>query len=47
MGKIPKLVTPEQAVEAIKSNDDVVLANFCSEPKVSTYGPYGALIGAP
>lgn len=28
----PKLVTAEQAVEAIRSNDDVVLSNFCSEP---------------
>ncbi len=26
-------MTPEQAVEAIKSNDDVVLANFCGEPR--------------
>jgi len=28
----PKVVTAEEAVEAIKSNDDVVLSNFCSEP---------------
>ncbi len=29
----PKLVTPEQAVEAVKSHDDIVLANFCAEPR--------------
>jgi 4-hydroxybutyrate CoA-transferase len=28
----PKVVTAEEAVEAIRSNDDVVLSNFCSEP---------------
>jgi 4-hydroxybutyrate CoA-transferase len=28
----PKVVTAEQAVEAIRDNDDVVLSNFCSEP---------------
>ena len=28
----PKVVTAEEAVKAIKSNDDVVLSNFCSEP---------------
>ena len=26
-------VTPERAVEAIRSSDDVVLANFCGEPR--------------
>lgn len=31
--KHPKVVTPQQAVESIKSNDDVVLANFCGEPR--------------
>jgi len=30
---MPKFVTPERAVEAIKSDDDVVLANFCGEPR--------------
>ena len=30
---LPKVVTPAQAVEAIKSNDDIVLANFCGEPR--------------
>lgn len=29
----PKIITAEKAVEAIKSNDDVVLANFCGEPR--------------
>jgi 4-hydroxybutyrate CoA-transferase len=29
----PKTVTAEKAVEAIKSHDDVVLANFCGEPR--------------
>jgi 4-hydroxybutyrate CoA-transferase len=28
----PKIVTAEKAVQAIKSHDDVVLANFCGEP---------------
>ena len=28
----PKVVTAEEAVKAIRSNDDVVLSNFCSEP---------------
>ncbi len=28
----PKIVTPEQAVEVVKSNDDIVVANFCGEP---------------
>jgi 4-hydroxybutyrate CoA-transferase len=28
----PKVVTAEEAVKAIQSNDDVVLSNFCSEP---------------
>jgi 4-hydroxybutyrate CoA-transferase len=28
----PKIVTAEKAVEAVKSYDDVVLANFCGEP---------------
>jgi 4-hydroxybutyrate CoA-transferase len=31
--KLPKFVTPNQAVELIKTGDDVVLANFCSEPR--------------
>ena len=31
-GHSPKVVTAEEAVKAIKSNDDVVLSNFCSEP---------------
>jgi len=30
----PKIVTAEQAVEAIQSYDDVVLANFCGEPRL-------------
>jgi len=30
----PKVVTAEKAVEAIKSHDDVVLANFCGEPRL-------------
>ncbi len=30
---LTKVVTPEQAVAAIKSKDDVVLANFCGEPR--------------
>ncbi len=29
----PKIVTAEEAVQAIKSHDDVVLANFCGEPR--------------
>ncbi len=29
----PKVVTAEQAVEVVKSNDEVVLANFCAEPR--------------
>ena len=29
----PKTVTAEKAVEAIRSHDDVVLANFCGEPR--------------
>ena len=33
MKKMPKLVTPRQAVEVIRSDDDIVLANFCSEPR--------------
>jgi 4-hydroxybutyrate CoA-transferase len=33
MSKMPKLVSAEQAVEEINSGDDIVLANFCSEPK--------------
>ena len=28
----PKVVTAEEAVEAIRDHDDVVLSNFCSEP---------------
>ncbi len=31
--RLSKVVNPEQAVEAVKSNDDVVLANFCGEPR--------------
>jgi 4-hydroxybutyrate CoA-transferase len=30
----PKTVTAEEAVQAIKSHDDVVLANFCGEPRL-------------
>jgi len=30
----PKIVTAEKAVEAVKSHDDVVLANFCGEPRL-------------
>jgi 4-hydroxybutyrate CoA-transferase len=30
----PKIVTAERAVQAIKSHDDVVLANFCGEPRL-------------
>lgn len=30
----PRVVTAEKAVEAIKSHDDVVLANFCGEPRL-------------
>ena len=30
----PKAVTAEEAVEAIESHDDVVLANFCGEPRL-------------
>jgi 4-hydroxybutyrate CoA-transferase len=33
MTTLPKTVTAEKAVQAIRSNDDVVLANFCSEPR--------------
>ncbi|MFH1031646.1 MAG: acetyl-CoA hydrolase/transferase C-terminal domain-containing protein [Chloroflexota bacterium] len=29
----PKVVTAEKAVEAIKPNDDIVLANLCAEPR--------------
>ena len=29
----PKTVTAEKAVQAIKSHDDVVLANFCGQPR--------------
>lgn len=32
MQKIHSLVTAEEAVKAVKSHDDVVLANFCAEP---------------
>lgn len=42
--RLPKVVTPEQAVEAIKSNDDVVLANFCGEPR---YLPMALMDRAP
>lgn len=31
---LPKTVTAERAVEAIRSHDDVVLANFCGEPRL-------------
>ena len=30
----PKTVTAEEAIEAIESHDDVVLANFCGEPRL-------------
>lgn len=30
----PKIVTAEKAMQAIKSHDDVVLANFCGEPRL-------------
>jgi len=30
----PKIVTAEKAIEAVKSHDDVVLANFCGEPRL-------------
>ena len=30
----PRIVTAEEAVQAIKSHDDVVLANFCGEPRL-------------
>jgi 4-hydroxybutyrate CoA-transferase len=30
----PKTVTADKAVEAIESHDDVVLANFCGEPRL-------------
>lgn len=33
MKNMPKLVTPAQAAQVIKSGDDIVLANFCSEPR--------------
>ena len=29
----PRIVTAEEAVQAIRSHDDVVLANFCGEPR--------------
>ncbi len=32
--KRPKVVTAEEAVKAIRSHDDVVLANFCAEPRL-------------
>ena len=35
-GRTTKYVTAQEAVKAIKSNDDVVLSNFCSEPVVLT-----------
>jgi 4-hydroxybutyrate CoA-transferase len=31
--RVPKFVTAERAVEAVRSNDDVVVANFCGEPR--------------
>ncbi len=35
MGKSsPKIVTAEKAVQTIKSHDDIVLANFCGEPRL-------------
>ena len=30
----PKIVTAEKAMQAIKSHDDVVLSNFCGEPRL-------------
>lgn len=39
-----KVVAPEEAVEAIKSDDDVVLANFCGEPR---YLPMALMDRAP
>ncbi len=33
MKKMPDIVNASQAVQAIKSGDDIVLANFCSEPR--------------
>ena len=33
MEKMPEFVTAEQAVTAVRSGDDVVLANFCGEPR--------------
>ncbi len=30
---MPKIVTARQAVQAIQSHDDIVLANFCGEPR--------------
>jgi len=35
-GRNTKFVTAQEAVKAIKSNDDVVLSNFCSEPVLLT-----------
>ena len=32
--RLPKIVTAEQAVKAVKSHDDIVLANFCGEPRL-------------
>jgi 4-hydroxybutyrate CoA-transferase len=31
--RFPKTVTPEEAVKAIRSGDEIVLANFCAEPR--------------
>jgi len=42
--RLPEVVTAEKAVEAIKSNDDVVLANFCGEPR---YLPMALMDRAP
>jgi 4-hydroxybutyrate CoA-transferase len=36
MSTSAKLVTAAQAVQAIRSNDDVVVANFCGEPRYLT-----------
>ncbi len=33
MERMPKVVTAERAVQAVMSSDDVVLANFCGEPR--------------
>ncbi len=35
-GRTTKFVTAQEAVKSIKSNDDVVLSNFCSEPVLLT-----------